>query len=170
MADDDRKTRARGWEDVLLSGASEIARAGDRWFVSVFTDAAGAGRWARREADLIGDSMTAAFHTTVDVAKKMRPGGSTEEVAPPAPPPEARPANIDVLAALNQVGVPAQASESALASHPAGIAPLLAALEEVVSSRAADGYESLQSDERFWALVELIHQHNERVAESEGSG
>lgn len=170
MSADTEKKSARRWEDVFLSRAGEVARTGDRWFVAVATDFADAGRWARREADVIGDSMSAAFKTTMAVAKKMKPGsGAPEpepeaEPEPPPPSPPARPINIDLLTALGEVGVPRQVAESELASHRAGIAPLLSALNEVVSSRKDGGYESLQSDERFWALVKLIHEHGEKAA------
>ncbi len=169
MSADTTKKRARDWEDVLLSRAGEVARTGDRWFISVLSDVANAGRWARREADVIGDSMSAAFQTTMEVAKKMTPRGGSPERAEAPPEVDPRPANIDLLAALSDVGVPRHVAESELSSHRAGIAPLLTALERVVSSRAQDGYESLQSDERFWALVELIHRHGEKNQASEGA-
>jgi hypothetical protein len=185
VSDDGVKKRARDWEARLVTGAQEVAQTGDRWFVSVVEDAVGAGRWARREADVIGGSMTAALETTIDVAKKLRPQRSSPNGAPASsdvvagsPDRIARPSNIELLEALADVGVPPQTADSELALHRAGIAPLLAALREVVSSRAADGYESLESDERFWALLELIHAHKrggpvsadgEPDAENEGS-
>lgn len=159
-----QKKRVHGWEVLLRAGAGEVARAGDRWFVALAGDVAGAGRWARREADFIGDSMAAAFQTTVEVARKMSPGkgpgkgpakGAADRASETG---SQRPPNVTILTALNDVGVPMQVAESELTSHRAGIAPLLAALEELVSGRTEDGYESLQSDERFWALVELIHE------------
>lgn len=109
--------------------------------------------------------MSAAFKTTMDVARKMKPAGSAPE-AETTPDATAPPVNIDLLTALNEVGVPGLVSRSKLTSHRAGIAPLLSALSEVVSNRGDGGYESLQSDERFWALVELIHEHGEKALAS----
>lgn len=156
MSTDHEDQDARSWEERLLSSAGEVARTGDRWFVSMARDVAGVGKWARREADVIGESMSAALETTVKVAKRMKPALPIEPSPGPEVPVEASSGptpQIDLL-----VSAPAsRVEDSELASHPAGITPLLSALREVVVSRSEDGYESLEDDPRFWALLDLIH-------------
>jgi hypothetical protein len=40
--------------------------------------------------------------------------------------------------------------------HPAGVAPLLGALARIVAEHRKAGYSTLENDERFWTLVELL--------------
>jgi hypothetical protein len=60
------------------------------------------------------------------------------------------------LLAAPAYGDRAPHERSLLASEPAGVLPLWRALGRVVSQHAHSGYRSLQTDTRFWALLNLI--------------
>lgn len=149
MSTEQNRDDLGGWEARLVSKAGDVARTGDRWFVSMAQDVAEVGRWARREVDVIGDSMAAALDTTVGVAKKIRSARPAEEPEDGGAPSTSQ---LDLLVAEPASNIGA----SELVSHPAGVEPLLSALHQVVVNRTG-GSEPLDTDPRFWALVDLIH-------------
>lgn len=149
----------------LLEEARLVADTGDRWLVSAAHGVQRAGTWARRELVIIGDSARAAWHTTVDVSRRLAPGGP--QVAPrlgaEQPPAGVGPAGrgftgLDLLPAT-----PVDAARSHAPHGGPRLELLLRMLSELVSEYGVRRYAALEGDDRFWTLINLLQRSNPRV-------
>jgi hypothetical protein len=135
----------------------EVADAGDRCFVAFTSGVAHVGAFARREAWIAADSAVAALATTLDVAKRISPPPRAPQVS------SVLADGLDVLPAIpSSLGVP-----SSTRANPPGVAPVLQALGRTVAKHTHAGYVSLESDPRFWTLVDLLQKL--RTSEAEAS-
>jgi hypothetical protein len=143
----------------LLGRLQHFATVGDRWFVAGVRAVRSVGVRARR---LVGGPFATLVAQPSLAALPEKRCSATDECIPVGGCNQ-----LDVLAAtsfedaveLDQESFePARAPSSAsvLVSEPPGVVPLWRALGRVVSQHAESGYRSLQSDDRFWALVRLI--------------
>jgi hypothetical protein len=153
----------------LLRHAQSVADTGDRWFVSLAQGLGQIGAWARREKDVVAESAVAAAATTAEVigplAGRLRPGTRGGPVADEQPAVPVDPTMWEVPVVSVKPSAPAEAAMSeepetpegpVLQNNPPGVLPVLEVLGRVVTDHSETQYSSLQSDNRFWALVRLL--------------
>lgn len=187
MARPDRTHPARPPDRRLLEEARQVADAGDRWLVSAAYGVQRAGTWARRELEIIGDSARAAWHTTVDVSRRLSPvatpaarpargprrvGSGVEEADPPTQSQRGW-SGLDVLSAT-----PAEVALADPAIRPAAgavrkrapavaggprLSLLLRLLSELVTEYGSRHYDDMRGDDRFWTLITLLQHFNPRA-------
>lgn len=147
----------------LLRHAQQVADTGDRWFVSLAQGLGQIGTWARREKDVVAESAVAAAATTARVVKplawRLRPGTRPAPAADEEPAMQADPETWSAPAVSGDLAAsegPATEECAPAQSNPPGVLPVLEVLGKVVTDHESTQYSSLQSDNRFWALVRLL--------------
>jgi hypothetical protein len=168
----DKKPPAGGRLARHARGAADVS---DRLLGILAQDIGEVGSWAIGQAQAVRGSLSAALGRTIEVTRGLRDqpnaapsiGANVEEeqtLAGAGAPLDTlnlqSAGNLDLLPATQHPGattLPTDEPElAAHASHSPGVRPVLEALERVVVEHSKSKTGSLDTDLRFWKLIELL--------------
>jgi hypothetical protein len=167
---DDKKPSPGG---RLARHARGAAQASDRLLGILAQDIGEVGSWAIGQAQAVRGSLSAALGRTIEVTRSLRDQPSAapsvganvyEELGGAGTPLDTlnlqSAANLDLLPATQRPNATTSLADepelAAHARHSPGVRPVLEALERVVVEHSKSKNGSLDTDARFWKLIELL--------------
>jgi hypothetical protein len=159
----------------LVRRVCRLAAASDRWFVGLGGSLGRLGGWAYREVDAAATDAMVLLRGSKRRLDGPHSGGGVppcasldgrpgESVDPRArsfvPRTELLSATVACTPCDSAPRAPIDGESDVVdtsSPSPAGVAPVLEVLGRVVSDHHESGYGSLDRDERFWALIRLLH-------------